>query len=196
MYSATMRIDLEYTTLNSSGDAVPDFNALVALQTHRWVWRVPYNPQLPTNSTGEYISGTREYVRNYPLTGGKRWRNINTGVPLDRFLSDLEGVDLTYKPATRDTKVSILDAVLGAGLSFVPVVGPLLALPEPLVFQAIEDPGSLEVEKLLTAEYGIKLAKALIKSAQKYKSYTKATVHHAAFVERPRLHDHEKPKPL
>ena len=152
-----MRVDLEllYKLLTLPRHMrKPDYSPLVALQLHYWE-NVPYNPQ---SNNGNL---------NYSI--GKNVRNANIGVTMDYVASEQHGVELQYPPPPRNFLVDTLNTLLSTALGFIPVVGPLLAFASPLVFQALEDPDSMNVKNLLTAEFGITLAGAIIGSAQGYK---------------------------
>jgi hypothetical protein len=176
--AASMRIDLELLSLLLTLPRhmrKPDFNVLAALQLHRWDVGVPYNPRLPMNSNGHFVSDTGKFVSNYPLVSGFTARRSTVGVAFDKFLSDINGVQLVFPPPPQNRMVSILNTVLSVGLSFIPVAGPLLAIASPLIIRAIEDPDSVSIRNLLTIEFGIELAGAILGSAQSYQGLKNPT---------------------
>jgi hypothetical protein len=157
LVTASMRVDLEllYKLLTLPRHMrKADYNPLVALQLHYWE-NVQYNPS----------SGDGNW--NYRI--GKTVRNVNIGVTMDHVASEQHGVPLQYPPPPRNFLIDTLNTLVSTALGFIPVVGPLLAFASPLVFRALEDPDSMDVKNLLTAEFGITLAGAIIGSAQGYK---------------------------
>jgi hypothetical protein len=177
--AASMRIDLDllYKLLTLPRHMrKDDYNALIALQVHRWDVGVPYNPRLPMNSSGHLVTETGRYVTNYPLTGGRRERRSTVGVAMDRFLSGINGVNLNYPAPQQSTMMRILGTIVSTGLGFVPVIGPLLAIGSDLAFQALLDPTAPGIRDRLTGEFGVELAGAILESALGYQQYKRANI--------------------
>ncbi|KAG0625694.1 hypothetical protein M758_2G074000 [Ceratodon purpureus] len=177
--AATMRVDLEllYKLLTLPRHMrKDDYNPLIALQLLRWDIGVPYNPSLkPVPSTGSLVTETGRYISNYTLPNGKGERWSTAGMAMDDFLSFVNGVKVNYVEPQQSTMVKILNAIVSTGLSFVPVIGPLLAIGSDLAFQALRDPTAPGIRDKLTAEYGADLALAILESAVGYHDYTKAS---------------------
>lgn len=173
-----MRIDLDLLyklLLIPRGELrKPDYNVLTAFQVMRWDQGIQHPPIFKPNMAGFDDSGS-EAVRkwykypdpNVPVAS----RNSKEGLALNEFLSRINGVSLDYSPPSNNATASILTAIISSGLSFIPVIGPLLAFGSVMAINAITDPtGSTDS---VNAAFGINLGTAFIQSAIGFRPYVK-----------------------
>jgi hypothetical protein len=100
-------------------------------------------------------------------------RNISAqGRKLEDYLSAEFGVVVEFPEPKPDFLMGVVQSLLSAAASLVPVIGPLLAIGVDIVFDGVRDPEGF-AEELTSLDFGLDLILALVDSAGQYKDVSK-----------------------